>query len=461
MKTITKTLLLIAATAGLSATTANAQCYANFTWSQTSNNVVDFTNNSVPQIPNSTLFYWSFGDNTTQYMGNPSHTYSAPGTYIVCLTLADSISTCQATFCDTVTVYGNVICSVYTYGSVTQPATCASCADGIASATMAGGTGPYTYSWSSGGTSQTESGLAPGNYVVFMTDANGCSDYDTIVMNYVTTNCSAAFTWSQTYANEADFFCGNSSVPLIYSWNWGDNSSSFNNNSNSISHIYNNPGSYLVCLTVYDSANFCTSTFCDSVTVWGNVIPPSTCNADFIIYPDSINTSQAWGYNLSTGGPGMTYQWYWGDNTPVDYAQFPTHVYSATGSYNICLVVLDTANQCTDTMCTLLWVPRLSQQAASAPFYVNIIPAGPAGIETQSVELFTLFPNPASTEIKLKSDYTLQGRQFIILDVTGRNVIAGTVTGTTIDINALDKGMYIVQIANGKGGFSSQRFMKN
>jgi PKD repeat protein len=274
--------------------------------------------------------------------------------------------------------------------------------------------------------------------------------------------CITSFSWSQTYANEADFAV--TTIPIspqmLYSWSWGDNNSTFNHTSNGINHIYANPGSYYVCVTVYDSANMCTSTFCDSVTVWGNVLPVN-CDANFVIYPDSVNTNQAWGYNLSTGAPGMTYQWYWGDNSPVDYAQFPTHVYSATGSYNICLVVLDTANQCTDTMCTLLWVPRLSQQAASAPFYVNIIPTGPTGIQEQSHELFTLYPNPASTEIKLKSDYTLQGRQFIILDVTGRNVIAGTVTGTTIDINALDKGMYIVQIANGKGGFSSQRFMKN
>jgi hypothetical protein len=49
-------------------------------------------------------------------------------------------------------------------------------ANGTASVTVSGGTGPYTYSWApSGGTGATATGLAAGNYLVTITDANGCS----------------------------------------------------------------------------------------------------------------------------------------------------------------------------------------------------------------------------------------------------------------------------------------------
>jgi gliding motility-associated-like protein len=48
--------------------------------------------------------------------------------------------------------------------------------DGTALVTPAGGTPNYTYSWSpAGGTGQTASGLAAGNYVVTITDAKSCS----------------------------------------------------------------------------------------------------------------------------------------------------------------------------------------------------------------------------------------------------------------------------------------------
>ncbi|PCH95985.1 MAG: hypothetical protein COB85_04100 [Bacteroidetes bacterium] len=57
----------------------------------------------------------------------------------------------------------------------TTAATCDS-ADGSASLTVTGGMAPYTYSWSSGGTGTTETGLIAGVYVVTITDANGCQN---------------------------------------------------------------------------------------------------------------------------------------------------------------------------------------------------------------------------------------------------------------------------------------------
>lgn len=47
--------------------------------------------------------------------------------------------------------------------------------DGTATASIAGGTGPYEYLWSNGGITSTITDLAPGTYPVTVTDDNGCT----------------------------------------------------------------------------------------------------------------------------------------------------------------------------------------------------------------------------------------------------------------------------------------------
>ena len=46
--------------------------------------------------------------------------------------------------------------------------------DGVATVNVAGGTPPYQYEWSDGQTTQSATGLSPGNYDVMVTDINGC-----------------------------------------------------------------------------------------------------------------------------------------------------------------------------------------------------------------------------------------------------------------------------------------------
>lgn len=48
--------------------------------------------------------------------------------------------------------------------------------DGMATAQPAGGTPPYQYLWNNGQTASTAVNLAPGNYTVVVTDANGCTE---------------------------------------------------------------------------------------------------------------------------------------------------------------------------------------------------------------------------------------------------------------------------------------------
>ncbi|MCX6311328.1 MAG: gliding motility-associated C-terminal domain-containing protein [Bacteroidetes bacterium] len=61
----------------------------------------------------------------------------------------------------------------------TVPADC-DAPNGTATATPTGGTTPYTYLWSNGQTTQTATNLAMGTYGVTVTDANGCTQIQSI-----------------------------------------------------------------------------------------------------------------------------------------------------------------------------------------------------------------------------------------------------------------------------------------
>lgn len=91
----------------------NAQnCNASFTYT-ISGNTVYFNNTSDS---NTYVMSWMFGDNTTGMGDNPSHTYSGPGTYTVCLAVMNfNQQFCDST-CQTITISGNQNCvASFTY----------------------------------------------------------------------------------------------------------------------------------------------------------------------------------------------------------------------------------------------------------------------------------------------------------------------------------------------------------
>ncbi len=439
---------------------ASAQCSASFTASQTQNNVVNFTNTSTPVNPNTTFFWWMFGDNSPgDFNLNPTHTYAAPGNYAVTLSMFDSLNQCTSVITDTIVVTGNVLCNVSVFSVPVSDASCATCADGVLSAFVMGGTAPYTYVWSNGDTANTIYGLLPGQYVVCVTDANGCTSCDTAFVNVQSqSSCNASFNVTLTSGNVYSFTNTSSSSPTAnYFWDFGDGNTSFLPNP---THSYSVSGNYAVCLSVYDSSSLCYDITCDTLmNVVGNNGPVS-CNANFYIVYDTLQSSpMAWVVNLSTASPNALYIWSWGDNT-YDTAAFPTHVYAQPGVYTVCLYVVDPAGNCSDTMCQSLVVFRLSQQAAGTPFVVNVVSSIPTGMEAVETETWSLYPVPSSDVITIRTSETLTGRNFRIIDLSGRTVEAGVLTSTQISIEAFEKGVYLLQLENSSGGFSTQRFIR-
>ncbi|PCH66170.1 MAG: hypothetical protein COC01_08795, partial [Bacteroidetes bacterium] len=107
------------------------------------------------------LFAWSNGS-TVEDLNN-----LFAGTFIV--TITDSVG-CRAIRGMIITEPDSLVLSV-----TGLDMTCYSVNDGSVSAMVSGGTTPYSYSWNTGGTSQTISNLGAGSYTVTVNDNNSCS----------------------------------------------------------------------------------------------------------------------------------------------------------------------------------------------------------------------------------------------------------------------------------------------
>jgi trimeric autotransporter adhesin len=141
-------------------------------------------------VANSLTCYGIYDGNVTANPsgGNPPYTYQwsngvlagqitglAPALYFVTVTDASG-------------------CAVIGFGVVNEPLqlTAATSAtgetalganDGTATVNAFGGTPPYTYAWSNGGTTQTITGLSGGSYQVTVTDVSGCETVVTVTVD--------------------------------------------------------------------------------------------------------------------------------------------------------------------------------------------------------------------------------------------------------------------------------------
>ncbi len=115
-------------------------------------------------------YSWSTGSTSSSISSVASGTYS--------VTITD-VNGCKVVKYPYVPVY-----SPLSLGFSTTVASCLYTSDGSITATTYGGTSPYTYSWNTGASGATISGLPTALYWVSVHDAAGCTTWDTISLGY-------------------------------------------------------------------------------------------------------------------------------------------------------------------------------------------------------------------------------------------------------------------------------------
>jgi len=230
---------------------------------------VHFTGQATAtDCPEPPEFLWSFGDGDTSNLQNPSHVYIDPGVYDWSLTVATGGETCQESGTIDVEAPCEVTCGASaapSQGSAPLEVTFDGQAD---SPNCPGDPATFVWQFGDGDTSELQHAThvydSPGSYGWTMTATIGgvsCVDAGYVQVDLpCQISCSgSANPTSGDVPLQVSFAAVGAAVncpdPLAYHWDFGDGSSSGDQNAD---HVFDEPGTYTWTLTVSSGESQCT-----------------------------------------------------------------------------------------------------------------------------------------------------------------------------------------------------------
>jgi gliding motility-associated-like protein len=294
-------------------------------------------------------FAWDFGDGTTG-TGNPvSHTYPIAGNFTVTLIVTDTLG-CTDTLIKPQYIQINPPVADFTQNQTSgcPPLTV------IFTDASTGTNGLVAWAWDFGdgntgaGTPVTHTYALPGTYTVslIVTDGQGCRD--TIVKpNLITVFTPPIADFGIIDTTNCDPFTivlqdsSTATGTTVVGWNWsfGDGGTSTLQNP---THSYITPGSYTITLIVTDG-NGCRDT---SAIPFISPAPPV---ANFTAQDSILCLGELTLFTADTTGNLVTFEWNFGDGSPIVTGNPIGHAYNVAGSYTVTLIVTN-AIGCKDTL---------------------------------------------------------------------------------------------------------------
>ncbi|MFM9056947.1 MAG: SprB repeat-containing protein, partial [Bacteroidota bacterium] len=135
---------------------------------------------------------------------------------------------CAGPYFISVTDGNNTLCTGMVNGTVngstsgpislqfnTSNPTCPACTDGSIQAQVSGGSPPYTFNWSNGSTSSSLLNLQQGVYFLYVSDATGCTAFDTVFLGSTLNN--TAYLSGRVYLDaDSNHIFSTGDSPLAY-----------------------------------------------------------------------------------------------------------------------------------------------------------------------------------------------------------------------------------------------------
>jgi PKD repeat protein len=328
-------------------------------------------------------FSWNFGDGTANVANgssNPntlSHNYAAKGTFTVHVNVTDGNNN-RASASATITIAGTPLTVSFT----TAPTTGTVGTPVSFTATAAGDTAPYTFSWNFGdGTANVAGGITnpnsqshtyqvKGTYSVKVnvTDANGklASASATITvapLQFVVVLTSAPTTG--TVGTPVSFTASGSggTAPYSFSWSFGDNTANVAGgtaNPNTQTHSYATKGTFVVKVNATDT-NGALRTASALITITGTPLavafnsPPTT---------GMVGTQVSFTATASGDTAPYTFSWNFGDGTAnvaggMTIPNTQSHTYAVKGTFTVRVNVTDANGAKATASSTITISPKL------------------------------------------------------------------------------------------------------
>jgi PKD repeat protein len=314
-------------------------------------------------------FSWSFGDGNSG-SGNPvSHTYATPGTLTVSLNVTDALG-------DLATKSYSVVVMLGFGVSITSvnPSPSEVGVQVVLTATVVGGTPPYTCSWSFGdgssaaGCSASHTYTSAGNFTITINagDSTGqtMTDSRSLVVNarLVTKAGASPNPTDMTFSvNFTAAMLGGVS-PVSCSWTFGDGSSG---TGCTTTHTYASLGSFTANVTATDSLGI---TAIGTVTITVNSQLSLNTPADS---PNPTEVGTVVTFTVTaTGGtaPYTSYSWNFGDGTTATTSTASTtHTYTSAGTFTTTVTATDSARSKISSSVSLIVDQKLAVTAKAVP----------------------------------------------------------------------------------------------
>ena len=435
-------------------TPCNMQAFFVADTSMQSNTVAFFNQSTSNVTINSYL--WDFGDGYLSDLANPTHVYTSVGNYNVCLTIQGSnlngAPPCTSTYCNVVSILDTINCNVPASFVWLQDSTHNGTV--VFNSTSPGMDTTTLVMWDFGDGS-TFSGLNAihtfahsGTYLVCMTQttSNGCVSSSCVSIDVIVDNpspCSLVPSFEALPAPNTNnvFVFNNTSLNsdpnALITWNFGDGTSATGNN---ISHSYNQPGNYLVCMQVAMS-NTCFADTCITILVNN----PSPCNIDASFNVAASPTAPyTYLFTAANNYPSAQMNWYFSDSSFAT-GQIVQHVFPGPGNYEVCL--------------------NVSLAGCIADTCISITVDSTRNIPQPSNVLMT-YPNPAHNQLSFVVNSnqnqplvaTIYNMQNVMIAQYNLTVASGN-QAVTLPINTLPPGMYVLKLNYG-GQVNATLFQK-
>ncbi len=305
-------------------------------------------------------YLWDLGDGTQKEGRKSIHSYTEPGEYVVTLTVEDNSGTQNSSASDQMTVIINdppvpVAHSNFEFEiSDSQILHRAAISESI----RFDGSESYdrdgkiiAYSWNFGddgkgrGAKISHAYTRAGTYTVTLTvqdDSRTDSSDKSVTLTVIVNDPSAPAAGADRRGavDETLHFDGSESSDadgsiIGYSWDFGDNTRA---QGVSVSHAYQQPGTYNVILTVQDDSGTASAKQSDMLTVIVNDPPVANAGKDQRVTASEVQFDG--GKSEDPDGKIVSYHWKFGDGS-AGAGPTPVHVYGSTGTYTVKLTVTD------------------------------------------------------------------------------------------------------------------------